>query len=727
MESGLRGSTGAGNVPRTVAADTRNGAEGAGSNRLSTEEGNIMRTTLVVTEKPDAALHVAEALDSKGQPRKFTVEGVPMFEAHHVQGRVVVCSALGHLYKVDQISSSSRGHYPVWEYDWKPVHEGEPGRQRQERWLNAIAEIAKQADTFVNACDFDIEGSLIGYMILKYACAGADAKARRMKFSTLAPEDLSDAYEHLLPQLDFPLVNAGLCRHEIDWLYGVNLSRALTESARKSSKKYATLSTGRVQGPTLRFTVEREFAIETFVPVPHWEIQAVVEINAETLRAEFEVEKFDVKTEAENIASMSDGKEGSIEDIESKTTAIMSPFPFDLSSLQTEAYRHFRTTPRQSLEIAERLYLDALVSYPRTSSQKLPESIGYKRILQSLSRDRKYERPAVSLLNLQRLQPNEGKRTDPAHPAVYPTGTLPRRSLESKESRLYDLIVKRFMATFAPPATREMVKATIKVGDLKFYLRGTHILVAGWIDFYKPYAKFEEVELPPFSKGTVVRFLSVKAVEKFSQPPPRYNPNSLLREMEANEIGTKATRAEVVETLYRREYVRGDRIEATPLGIQIVDVLEKFCPRVLDIGFTRDLEEMMEDIEFGKGRKERVVNEAINHLKPVMDELKNHEEEVGEQLSYMIGQARASRLSLSVPCPKCGRGLQVVKSPKSGKRFIGCQGRWERGCGFTLPVPQLGTLTLLSQKCNKCGFQLVKAVSRGRRPLITCPMCYISR
>jgi DNA topoisomerase-1 len=650
-----------------------------------------------------------------------------MYEAERASERLLVCSALGHLYKVDQRGVSQRREYPVWEYDWKPIHSAERGRERYERWLNAIAEIAKQAEGFVNACDFDVEGSLIGYMILKYASAGADAKARRMKFSTLTREELQYAYEHMLPQLDFPLISSGLCRHEVDWLYGINLSRALTESARKSSGRYATLSTGRVQGPTLRFAADREREIETFVPVPYWQIEAIVEINGKTLRAQFEIDKFDVKAKAENVASLSDGKEGLVEEIESKVTTLAPPFPFDLSSLQSDAYRHFGMTPRYSLGIAERLYLDALISYPRTSSQKLPASIGYQRVLQSLSANPNYAQAVARLLNQRSLRPNEGKKTDPAHPAVYPTGTLPKSSLEPRESKLYDLIVKRFMATFAPTATRETVKATIKVNGLRFYLRGSHILVAGWIDFYKPYAKFEDVSLPPLKKGTPVKFLSVKALEKFSQPPPRYNPNSLLREMEANEIGTKATRAEIIETLIRRAYIGGEKIEVTPLGVQIVDVLEKFCPRVLDVAFTRELEEMMENIELGKEEKQHVVNETINHLKPIMQELKAHEREVGEQLSYMIKQARAAELTLSAACPKCGNKLHVIKSQKSGKRFIGCLGKWENGCSFTLPLPQLGRLTLLDSRCNKCGFQLVKVASKGRRSFVTCPMCYVKK
>jgi len=383
--------------------------------------------------------------------------------------------------------------------------------------------------------------------------------------------------------------------------------------------------------------------------------------------------------------------------------------------------------PRRSLSVAERLYLDALISYPRTSSQKLPASINYRRVLQALAKNPDYERYATMLLDLRNLHPNEGKKDDPAHPAVYPTVALPERSLEREESKIYDLIVKRFIATFGPAATRESVKATINVNDLTFYVRGSRIVSAGWIDFYKPYVRFEELELPSIARGTRVKFLLVKAVERFSQPPPRCNPSSLLREMEAKEIGTKATRAEIIETLFRRGYVKGDRIEATPLGIQIVDVLEKYCPRVLDVGLTRELEELMSSIELGKEDKQRVVSEAISHLKPIMEELKAHEQDVGNHLTLTITQTLTTELTLSVACPKCGRRLKVVRSRKSGKRFIGCIGKWEGACSFTLPLPQLGKLTLLDERCSKCGFQLVKVEARGRRPLTTCQRCYVEK
>lgn len=683
-----------------------------------------MVTTLIVTEKPDAALHVAEALDKKGKPEKLNVNGVPFFQVHDGDSTILVCSALGHLYAVDEKAGAGRRHYPVWDFAWKPKYLVERGQQRQEKWLKTIAGVSKEADIFVNGCDYDIEGSLIGYMILRYACGGADRRAKRMKFSTLTAKELRDAYENLLPELDYPLVSAGMCRHEVDWLYGVNLSRALTESAYKYGKRYATLSTGRVQGPTMRFVVEREKEIGSFVPLPYWTIRAIVEVGGNRVEAEYEIEKIEVKREAERVVEECRGKAGRIEDIESKQYRLAPPTPFDLSTLQAESYRHFGIAPRQSLGIAERLYLDALVSYPRTSSQKLPPTVGYRDILEGLAQNPVYEASAKALLAQGSLRPSEGKKTDPAHPAIYPTGSRPARKLDPREQKIYDLIVKRFMATFGEMAKKQSEKATIRVGEFPFYLRGSRILEKGWIAFYDPYAQFEEITLPPMERGEAALFRDVSALDKYTQPPPRFNPSSLLRMMEENGIGTKATRAEIVETLYKRGYIKGERIVATQLAFKVNDLLLRYCPRVIDIAFTHELEEMMENIEFGKENRERVVFEAVEHLRPIVDDLKARELEIGRELTETIKEMKRADIALSVPCPDCGSELFVLRSRKSGKRFIGCSGKWKGGCGFTLPLLQFGALTLLDKRCDQCGFQIVQVRVKGRRPMVSCPQCF---
>ncbi len=683
-----------------------------------------MAATLIICEKPDVALHLAEALSESGKASKREKYGAPYYEIEKKDEKIIVCSALGHLYQVDVKGSQERHHYPVWDFAWKPKHQVEKGQRKQELWLQAITELSKDVDVYINAADYDIEGSLIGYMILKYACNGADKIAKRMKFSTLTEKELREAYANLMPTLDFPLVNAGMCRHEVDWLYGVNLSRALTESAYKISRRYTTLSTGRVQGPTLRFIVEREKEIRTFVPLPYWTIEAIVEIDGKEMVAEYEVGRIETNREAKDVVEKSYGRSGTVEDLESKRHRLSAPTPFDLSSLQAEAYRHFGFSPSQSLGITERLYLDALVSYPRTSSQKLPPTIGYREILSDLSKIPQYEEHSKALLSAASLRPNEGKKTDPAHPAIYPTGMSPKRRLEPREQKVFDLIVKRFMATFGSVATKQSEKAVVRVDDQTFFVSGSTILEKGWIDFYEPYSKLEEIILPPISIGQEAIFKKVSAVKRFTQPPPRYNPSSLLRLMEQENVGTKATRAEILETLYRRGYIKGERIVATSVAFKVTELLLKYCPRVIDIAFTRELEEMMEKIESGEEVREHVILQTVENLRPIAADLKANETEIGKELTKTINEMKIAEITLRTPCPDCGSKLYVTRSRRSGKRFIGCSGMWKNKCRFGLPLPQFGVLTLLEKDCGVCGFQLIQVKTKGKRTMISCPKCF---
>lgn len=172
--------------------------------------------------------------------------------------------------------------------------------------------------------------------------------------------------------MDYPLINSGMCRHEVDWIYGVNLSRVLTNWAHQYGGTYSTLSTGRVQGPTLRFIVDREKEISCFIPTPYWTIETTIEVQDHSVSAQYQKERIGSRDEAEKVIRECSGKEGRITDIESLRSKIPPPPPFDLSALQAEAYRHFGLRPSHTLGMAERLYLDALISYPRTSSQRLP-------------------------------------------------------------------------------------------------------------------------------------------------------------------------------------------------------------------------------------------------------------------------------------------------------------------------------------------------------------------
>ncbi|MEM2766904.1 MAG: DNA topoisomerase I [Candidatus Bathyarchaeia archaeon] len=680
--------------------------------------------TLIITEKPDAAQRIAAALDLKGKPKKMEEKGTPFYIAERDK-EIIVVPAIGHLYTVAEGGVGGRDHYPVFSFRWVPRYLAERGAKQIRSWLETISKLAEGADVYIDACDYDIEGSIIGYCILKYACGNKEGVAKRMKYSTLTKEELEKSYNELLPTLDFGLIEAGRTRHEVDWLYGINLSRALTIAARDWSGKYATISTGRVQGPTLSFLVAREKSIRSFVPTPYWEIKAKVEINGEIFEAEYEKATIETKKEAETIVSECEGKDGTVESIDVKQFQQMPPTPFDIGSLQSEAYSLFGYTPRRTLDIAQRLYLDALISYPRTSSQKLPPAINYEGILKSLSEIPEYKRLAEELLAIKVLKPNEGKKEDPAHPAIYPTGKLSERVLDDSEKRVWDLVVRRFMAVFGEPALRQTVKVQININGHRFYLRGRQTLKEGWLRFYEPYVRADEVLLPPIGEKQKLRVKGIVLEEKFTKPPPRYNPGSLLKEMEEAGIGTKATRADIIQTLYDRKYVRDERMVVTDLGFEVLEVLQKHCRTITSVDLTRNLEERMDKIQARMEKRENVLLDAVEILKPVMEELKKNEKVIGEQLSQAIKRARFEERNVGA-CPICGTGrLTILYSRKTGKRFIGCTNFFKGQCNASFPLPQKGSVKPLGKNCRECGWPTVQVRVKGRRPWTLCfnPTC----
>lgn len=675
--------------------------------------------TLIITEKPDAARRIASALDIGGKPRKMKQNRMSYYMVKRDK-EIVVVPALGHLYTVAAAEKTARTRYPVFSFKWVPRYIAEKEAKHIRPWLETIGELAKDADAFIDGCDYDIEGSIIGYNILKYACGDKEKQAKRMKYSTLTKEELEKSYEEPLPNLDFALIEAGLTRHEVDWLYGINLSRALTTAAKNHSGKYYTLSTGRVQGPTLKFIATREKAIKTFVPTPYWELKAQIAIDEQIFEAQYEKEKIEAKHEANNILKACEGKTGIAEKTERKQFSQPPPTPFDFGSLQSEAYSTFGYSPRLTSKIAQRLYLDALTSYPRTSSQKLPPVIDYEAILKNLNKAQEYRTLTAELLSKSELRPHEGKKEDPAHPAIYPTGNLPQRVLGNSGKNLWDLIIRRFMAAFAGAAIRQTVKISINISGRHFYLSGRHTLKEGWLRFYDPYAKRQESFLPQIKEGQPITIRKIISEGRFTKPPPRYNPSSLLRKMEDTEIGTKATRADVIQTLFDRNYVKDEKMTVTTLGFEVLAVLEKYCPTVISTKLTRELEEKMSKIHINNEKEENVIEHTIEILKPSLEKLKENEKPVGEQLSKAIEESKTEERTIGI-CPTCKTGrLTITYSRKTGKRFVGCTNYFKNLCNTSFPLPQQGIIRPLGKYCPKCSWPTIQVRTRGKHPWILC-------
>jgi DNA topoisomerase-1 len=687
----------------------------------------LRKYTLIISEKPDAANRIAAALDDKGKPMRETDSGVPFFVAKHGDKEIVVASALGHLYTVAGVKKGE-WYYPIFNYQWVPRWIAEKNASKIRVWIKVLSKLAENATEFVDACDYDIEGSIIGYSILKYACNGKEKMAKRMKYSTLTREELKESFINLLPQLDFELIEAGLARHEIDWLYGINLSRALTLAAKNGSGTFTTLSTGRVQGPILKYLEIREKNIQVFVPTPFWSITAKISIEDYMFDLEHEKKCIETKSEANDIITTCRVREGKIDNIYVKEFQQKPPVPFDLGTLQSEAYNLFKYTPIQTSKIAQRLYVNTLISYPRTSSQKLPPTIGYRTILKKLSRTAVYQKLAQKLLAQTTLKPNEGTRFDPAHPSIYPTGNLPEKALDITEKNVYDLIIRRLFAVFGEPALKQSVKVSVDIGQNMFFMTGYRTLEEGWREYYKPYICSKDISLPPLFEGKKVTVKKVTLKNNFTKPPLRYNPQSLLKKMEKEKIGTKATRAITIQTLYARKYLEGEQnMTITDLGFEVAEVLRNYCPSVVSSEMTRKLEEKMEQIQVKQDTKQNVLADTIKVLKTVTASLKHNQVEIGTQLGQKIKQLQLDKRTIG-NCPKCQTGkLVIIRSKKTGKRFVGCTNFFENTCNTSFPLPQTGTIKPLTTPCKFCGSTVIKVLINPKTPWRLClnPNCIV--
>ncbi|UCH37802.1 MAG: DNA topoisomerase I [Candidatus Bathyarchaeota archaeon] len=684
-----------------------------------------MGYTLIIAEKREAARRIAHALDDNGSPTELYHQRIPYFEAHHDDQRILVISAIGHVYTI--APERYQGFtYPIFDVQWAPMYQFNKKAVHTKQWIEMITTIAEHASTLISGTDYDTEGEVIGYTILKYACEGREQQAKRMRFSTLTTEELREAYGKLAPTINFGLAAAGETRHIVDFLWGINLSRAFTLAVKNTSGYYAPLSTGRVQAPTLKIVIDREEKIQSFVPIPYWKIRAQVKLRDQIFDVEYSKPKIDRESHARYIIEACVTRIGILSDITTNTRKLSPPTPFNIGTLQREAFRLFRSSPSQTLRAAEQLYLAALISYPRTGSERIPSTVDVRRILTLLKQEKRYAQPVNRLLAQPKLIPTEGQQDDPAHPAIYPTGNLPPRRLPRLNQNIYDLIVKRFMALFGAPAIQERVKLSITIGGETFYLRGLRILQPGWLTFYTPYERSRETILPKVSIGEQIHFNSIQYEEKYTTPPSRYNASSLLQRMEAQDIGTKATRAETIDTLFDRGYLMNEQITVTELGYKIVNVLETYCKQIVSVEFTRSLEERMNNIEAGSEKQRNVIQDTINTLRDILSELKHHEEPIGYALSEAVKQSRLEKHVVG-PCPICKTGrLIVLTSNTSGKRFVGCTNFRKNLCTASFPLPQPPyRIKILNRSCRSCSWPTIAVRSPHKRAWNLClnPTC----
>jgi DNA topoisomerase-1 len=661
---------------------------------------------LIVAEKPRVAEKIAMAIGD--DVKKKVHNGISYYEGTSGGNEFVVAPAVGHVYTLIE-KEKSRG-YPVFDIEWVPSYVASKEAAYTKPYVELLQKLGRKADVFVSACDYDIEGSTIAFNVFRFTTTIREG--RRMKFSALTKEDLAEAYANRT-EFDYNNANAGEARHILDWYYGINLSRALM-GALHAAHRYRVLSIGRVQGPALSMLADLEKEIRAFVPVPYWELTADIK------GVEFTHTKgrFDNEPEAdESLGRTSDkGKIASVDVREQEVPAMPN---FDLTSLQVEAYRLFSFSPSRTLELAQTLYEASLITYPRTSSQQLPATIKTAPILAALASQKEYKDLAKKLIDKKWLVCVQGKKEDPAHPAIHPTGQSAK--VGEQETKLYDLIARRFLASFAPAAKRERVRVEADAGGEVYSVSGSRITEKGWTEFYGAYYTPEDVELPKFKVDEQVAVEGKKKTKKETKPPKRYTQASIVSELEKRHLGTKSTRSVVVDTLFKRGYAQGTKsIDVSDFGIKVSEVLQKYAPEIMDENLTRKMEDEMESIQDGKLEKENVIDEAKEILVQMLDRWKKNEAKIGTELLAALESTQAQQNMIG-PCDKCGKQLRIIRM-RDGRQFVGCTGYPE--CRNTYPLPPGSMVSAGSKPCPTCSKPAIN-VKKGRMRYTMCidPNC----
>ncbi len=374
-------------------------------------------------------------------------------------------------------------------------------------------------------------------------------------------------------------------------------------------------------------------------------------------------------------------------------------------------------TASQAMKIAEDLYQDGYISYPRTDNTVYPPSLSLRMILERLKKS-EFAAEAEELLAQESLRPSRGRKSTTDHPPIHPVEAAERRELKGHHWDVYELVARRFMATVAPSCRSKTTILGSDIGGELFESEGYVILFKGWRKYY-PYYRAQEIKLPALATGDSADVLAVHSTEKKTTPPDRYSQGTLVKKMEDLGLGTKSTRHETIQKLFDRGFVKGSRmLEPTESGIAVITALERFANDITNVKMTSHLESDMDMIANGELEQAEVVEESQAMLEDIMDVLEKHKKEIGEH----IRKALREQHTLGT-CPVCKTGQLIRIRTKDGGSFAGCSSYPE--CRNTYPLPRGLMVLPTDATCEVCGAPKVKMVSKGQAPATVCidPKC----
>jgi DNA topoisomerase-3 len=591
-----------------------------------------------------------------------------------------------------------------------------------EKQFQTISQLYANADEIINCGDAGQEGELIQRWVMQMAKVKCPVK--RLWISSMTDEAIKEGFENLKEEKQYNrLYLAGLSRAIGDWLLGMNCTRLYTLMY---GQNHQVLSIGRVQTPTLALIVKRQKEIDNFKPEPYWVLSTIYRDTLFTATSG----KFTSKEEGQQAFSLIEGKPFVITSVQKKQGKEPAKQLYDLTSLQVDLNRKYGFSAEMSLNLIQGLYEKKLTTYPRVDTQYLSDDIYPKcpKILNGVSQYMEAGRKPYldiikTLAGFSKTLPKSKRVFDTSkvtdHHAIIPTGQVPN-GLTDVEKKVYDLIARRFIAVFYPDCKFSTTSVTGKVDKIEFKTSGKEILDPGWRAVYTKEEQrqddgknaADDKLLPTFVKGESGPHKPT-LTEKMTVPPKHYTEASLLRAMETagklvddeelsaamkeNGIGRPSSRAGIIETLFKRHYIRRERknLVATPTGIQLIDTIhEKLLTSVELTGMwekkLREIEQNKYDagtfINELKDQVTRIVNDVLhdNSGQLIVDsgEEKAKDEEGKAKMEDKKAKSKKGKLKVKEGdvCPKCGKG-RILK----GKTAYGCS-RWKEGCDFRAPL-----------------------------------------
>jgi len=630
--------------------------------------------SLVLAEKPGVAREFARVLGCANKHKSY-------FEGP----RHVITWALGHLVELAEPEDYDK-KYSTWKLEDLPIL---PGRMRLKvirqtaHQFRAIQALMKRNDLseLIIATDAGREGELVARWIMELA--RWRKPFRRLWISSQTDKAIKEGFANLHPGNNYDnLYYSAVCRAEADWLIGLNVTRALT------CKYNAQLSAGRVQTPTLSALVQREREIGEFKPVAYWTVEADFGLFRGQWGKTGETRFFN-REQAEDIAAKVRDKTGSISHVKSKESIEPHPLAYDLTELQRDANKKYGFSAKQTATILQILYeRHKLVTYPRTDSRYLSSDLvsTLKERLAAIAVG-----PYAQLVKPLLTRPwspgkqviDDSKVTD--HHAIIPTGERPfLPGLSADEIKLFDLIARRYISLFYSPCRYQEVEAIALVEGEEFLAKGRQVKDNGWKQVYDANPE-EGNKLPLLEKGQQVRVKSCVLKKGLTQPPPRYTEATLLTVMEKHNLGTPATRADIIEKLLQTEAIqrKGNQLIPTGKGTQLLELVpEELSSPELTAKWERELEA----IARGQGDKVRFLQGIRRQAEKMVTEV------AGSTATYKHHNAIRSR------CPQCGEFL-LERKGKQGVMLV-CP---DRDCGYRYR----DNIQLTNRRCPQCHKKMV--------------------